>query len=57
MQNAMNLNRCLVGKEWKVAQREIDWEIESHFGYTFLGERHTRSFFGKSTSLFTHAFS
>jgi hypothetical protein len=36
----MNLSRCLVGKEWKVAQREIDWEVEAHFGYTFLGKEY-----------------
>jgi hypothetical protein len=32
----MHLERCLVGNEWLVAQREIDWELEGQFGYTFL---------------------
>jgi hypothetical protein len=28
--------RCLTEDEWRIAQREIDWDVESHFGYTRL---------------------
>jgi len=32
----MHIEKCLASDEWEIAQREIDWRIESHFGYTFL---------------------
>lgn len=28
--------RCLTEEEWRIAQREIDWNIEGYFGYTPL---------------------
>jgi hypothetical protein len=28
--------RCLTDDEWRIAQREIDWNVESYFGYTPL---------------------
>ncbi|KAL7440926.1 hypothetical protein ACHAXH_006950 [Discostella pseudostelligera] len=28
--------KCLSEQEWEIAQREIDWEMEANFGYTFL---------------------
>lgn len=28
--------RCLTEDEWRIAQREIDWDVESQFGYTRL---------------------
>ena len=32
----MHFERCLTADEWKVANREIDWDIEGQFGYTYL---------------------
>jgi len=34
--NKIHVEKCLTYDEWEIAQREIDWRIESHFGYTFL---------------------
>jgi len=34
--NKIHTEKCLTDREWEIAQREIDWRIESNFGYTFL---------------------
>lgn len=34
--NRIHKERCLSKDEWEIAQREIDWQMESYFGYTFL---------------------
>jgi len=32
----IHTERCLSDREWNIAQREIDWQVESYFGFTFL---------------------
>jgi hypothetical protein len=31
-----HVEQCLSYEEWSIAQREIDWDMESYFGYTPL---------------------
>lgn len=34
--NMLHAERCLTEDEWRIAQHEIDWNVEGYFGYTRL---------------------